>query len=319
MLEAFDVQNVVVEGLSESQPGRHTRRVRSRDRSRFGRYFFVLPVIVYVLAMFVYPLLYNISLSLRNYSIYSISTGKAPFVGVENYIHLFHEPLMWQTTKNTFFFVVGSIVFQVCIGMALAMFFNKKFPLNQILRTLILIPWLLPMIVSATSYKWIFDQSHGVLNWALLRLHVIQSPVGWLTSPHMSLLSVIINNIWIGVPFDIVLFYSGLQDIPAEYYEAAALDGCNAWQKFWYITVPELQPVIAIVLMLGLIYTLKVFDIVMVLTGGGPANSSQILSTWSYNLSFTELSFSDGAAVGNIMILVSLLFTVLYFKFSRDK
>ena len=167
--------------------------------------------------------------------------------------------------------------------------------------------------------KWILEQGNGVLNWFLTQMHLIQSPVGWLDSPHFALASVTITNIWIGIPFDMVLFYSGLQGIPDELYEAASLDGAGPWRKFWSITVPSLRVVIAIVLMLGLIYTLKVFDIIMALTGGGPANSSQILSTWSYVLSFQELFFSQGAAVGNIMIGIALVFTGIYLVFMRNE
>ncbi|WP_233095874.1 carbohydrate ABC transporter permease [Alicyclobacillus sp. SO9] len=294
---------------------------RSRWRTRgktWSRLLFILPLLVYITLFLFFPVIYNIKMSLENYTTSSIATGSAPFIGFQNYIHLFSEPLMRKTTVNTFAFVVGSIVFQVIIGMLLALLFNKKFPLSRFLRTLMLIPWLLPLVVSGTAFKWIFDQSHGVLNSVLLRLHIIHSPIGWLVSPHVALLSVIITNIWVGIPFNMVLFYSGLQDIPAELYEASQLDGANAWQRFWSVTLPSMKSVVAIVLMLGLIYTLKVFDIIMVLTGGGPANSSNILSTWSYILSFQNMSFGKGAAVGNIMIAISLLFSFIYMRVVRD-
>lgn len=302
-----------VSGVSLSQT-----KTRSHRRRAMVRALFVLPVLLYLLAMFVFPIVYNLIMSMENYTTISIGTGVAPFIGLENYVQLFQMQLMRQTTLNTLEFVVGSIVFQVVIGMSLALFFTRTFPLSTFLRTLMLIPWLLPLIVTGTAFKWMFDQSHGVLNFILLQLHLIHSPVGWLISPKLALLSVIITNIWVGIPFDMVLFYSGLQEIPAELYEAAELDGCSRWQRFWFITVPSLKPVIAIVLMLGLIYTLKVFDIIQVMTGGGPANASQILSTWSYTLSFQQMSFGQGAAVGNIMILISLIFSAIYLRVTRE-
>ncbi|UOQ45424.1 sugar ABC transporter permease [Halobacillus salinarum] len=283
-----------------------------------SRVLFVLPAMIYLIAIFLYPIYRTIMMGFQDYSISSIGSGSSPFIGLENYIHLFTQPLMWQVFMNTLYFVLGSIVFQVTIGMALAVFFTKKFPLNSLIRGLLLVPWLLPLIVSGTAFRWILDQSHGVLNWVLMKLHFISEPIGWLVSPDTSLLSTIITNIWVGIPFSMVILYSGLKDIPNELYEAGAIDGCSAWQKFWYITLPSLKPVLAIVLTLALIYTLKVFDIVMILTGGGPANSSQILSTWSYDLSFQQLSFGEGAAVSNIMILISLVFCFFYVKATKE-
>jgi len=285
---------------------------------KIGRLLFILPVVLYLLAIFVYPIYRTIVMGFENYSITSIGTGEAPFVGLDNYINLFKMGLTWKVLENTLLFVVGSIVFQITIGMLLALFFSKKFPLNGLLRSLLLIPWLLPLIVSGTAFQWIFNQSHGVLNWFLMNLHIIDKPIAWLVSPHTALLSTIITNIWVGIPFSMVLFYSGLQDIPPELYEAAAIDGCNAWKKFWFITVPSMRAVIAVVLMLSLIYTLKVFDIIMIMTGGGPANASDILSTWSYNLSFQQLLFGQGSAVANIMILISLIFAFFYIKITKN-
>ncbi|WP_051344283.1 carbohydrate ABC transporter permease [Alicyclobacillus herbarius] len=302
-----------------------TSEVRTADRTRARkirrntgiRLLFLLPAVVYLLGIFLVPVIYNLVMSFKNYTAASIN-GDAPFIGFQNYVQLFHMPVMGKTLINTIEFVVGSIVFQSIIGMALALLFNRKFPLSRLLRTLMLIPWLLPLIVSGTAFKWIFDQNHGVLNAVLMHLHIIHSPLGWLVSPNLALISVIITNIWVGIPFNMVLYHSGLQNIPEELYEAAALDGCNKWQQFWRITIPSLKSVIAIVLMLGLIYTLKVFDVIMVLTGGGPANASQILSTWSYDLSFQNMQFGQGAAVGNIMIAISLIFCFIYMRATRQ-
>jgi len=309
--------------VDSEQPGRVDRaRKGGRNRSRrktLTRMLFLVPVMVYVLAMFVYPLIYNVSLSFKDYTVGSIATGFAPFIGLSNYRSILSNPIMSQTSWNTLIFVLGSIVFQVLIGMSLAVFFNQRFPLSRLLRTLMLIPWLLPLIVSGSAFKWILDQNNGVLNWALMEMHLIHAPLGWLDSPHLALISVTMTNIWIGIPFDLVLFYSGLQAIPGELYEAASLDGANRWQTFWSITIPSMRAVIAIVLMLGLIYTLKVFDIIIALTGGGPANASQILSTWAYQLSFSDFSFSQGAAVANIMIIIALVFTVGYLVFIRNE
>jgi multiple sugar transport system permease protein len=209
------------------------------------------------------------------------------------------------------------LLLQFTLGLALAVFFQQHFRLSATLRALFLVPWLLPLIVSASTWSWMLNSDSGVVNYGLHLLGV--GPVDWLTSPHWSLVSVIIANIWIGIPFNLVLLYSGLQSIPAELYEAAALDGANAWQRFRRVTFPLLRPVSAITLLLGLIYTLKVFDIIWIMTRGGPVDSSTTFATWSYRLGFGNLlpSFGPGAAVGNLLVVIALLFGLLYIRAQR--
>jgi multiple sugar transport system permease protein len=214
-------------------------------------------------------------------------------------------------------FTVASLAFQFSIGLALAVFFHQHFPLSRTLRALFLVPWLLPLIVSASTWSWMLNTDAGVVNAALGALGV--DPVNWLTSPRWSLLSVIIANIWIGVPFNLVVLYSGLRSIPDMVYEAAALDGATGWHRFWRITFPLLRPVSAITLLLGSIYTLKVFDIIWIMTRGGPTDSSSTFATWSYRLGFGNLlpSFGPGAAVGNLLIVLALVAGLVYLRVQR--
>jgi multiple sugar transport system permease protein len=179
------------------------------------------------------------------------------------------------------------------------------------------VPWLLPLLVSASTWSWMLNSESGVVNHVLESLGAGQ--VNWLTSPEWSLVSVIIANIWIGIPFNLVILYSGLQNIPEEIYEAAAIDGANAWQKFWRITFPLLRPVSAITILLGLVYTLKVFDIIWIMTRGGPGTSSTTFAIWSYRLGFgsTLPDFSPAAAVGNLLIVLALIFGIIYIRAQR--
>jgi multiple sugar transport system permease protein len=158
-----------------------------------------------------------------------------------------------------------------------------------------------------------------VLNHALLSMHLVSEPVPWLASTDHSLIAVTLVNIWVGIPFNMVILYGGLQAIPGELYEAAALDGAGAWARFRRITFPLLRPVSTVVLTLGLIYTIKVFDVIMVLTQGGPAGSSQTLTTFAYKESFQELAFGRGAAVGNLLVLVAVVFAVFYLRAERKE
>jgi multiple sugar transport system permease protein len=211
------------------------------------------------------------------------------------------------------------LVFQFTIGLALAVFFNRNFRLSATLRALFLVPWLLPLIVSASTWSWMLNSESGVVNAALGWGGV--APVNWLTSPQWSLVSVIIANIWIGIPFNLVVLYNGLQGVPVELYEAAALDGASGWRQFWRITFPLLRPVSAITLLLGLVYTLKVLDIIWIMTRGGPVDSSTTFATWSYRLGFGNLlpAFGPSAAIGNLLILTALAFGLAYTRIQRRR
>jgi len=179
------------------------------------------------------------------------------------------------------------------------------------------VPWLLPLIVSASTWAWLLNSESGLVNAALKVVGL--DPVNWLTSPQWSLVSVTIANIWIGIPFNLVVLYSGLQNIPREVYEASALDGASSWQTFWHVTFPLLRPVSAITLLLGLVYTLKVFDVIWIMTKGGPSGSSTTLATWSYELGFGNAlpRFGPSAAVGNVLILIAVVAGLLYIRVQR--
>jgi multiple sugar transport system permease protein len=288
---------------------------RSKSLARWG---FVLPVIVYLALFFLYPLISNLVLSFQDFGIQSVYSGQAPFNGLDNYLHLLHDPVFGTAALNTVVFVVGSLFFQFTIGLALAVFFNRAFPLSGLVRTLLLIPWLLPLVVSGTVFRWILDTSNGVLNHVLLTLHLVAEPVPWLNSIRTAMIGVLLCNVWIGIPFNMVILYGGLQSIPADLHEAAALDGASGLSRFRHITLPLLRPVVTVVLTLGLIYTLKVFDVIWVLTKGGPADATQTITTYGYQLSFGGLSqFGLGAAASTMLIVVALVFAVFYLRSTR--
>ncbi|HEY0752434.1 MAG TPA: sugar ABC transporter permease [Ktedonobacteraceae bacterium] len=293
---------------------RHQRRSLRKALIRFS---FLIPVILYLLIFFGYPLYYSITVSLQGYNLQTEYTGSAPFIGLTNYLNVLKDTTVHMAAQQTLIFTVGSIVPQFLLGLGLALFFARKFPLSRFLRSLLLLPWLLPLVVSGTVWKWLFDQTNGIIDQLLAGLHLLPPHYGWLTTPGWALATIIITNIWIGIPFNMVLLYSGLQGISGEVYEAASIDGANKWQQFWYITLPLLRPVISVVLLLGLIYTLKVFDVVYVMTSGGPANTTQIFATWSYNLSFTQQLFGQGAALGNIILIISLVVALFYLRPQR--
>jgi multiple sugar transport system permease protein len=295
-------------------PSPKVRPVRS---GQWAAWAFLAPVIVYLVAFYGWPLYRNIELSLHAYTVESFVNGGAPFVWFDNYVKVFQSPTFGPAVGNTALFVLVSIAFQFAIGMALAVFFFQHFKLAATLRALFLVPWLLPLIVSASTWAWLMNSDSGLINSVLHGFGLTQ--VNWLTSPQWSLVSVLIANIWIGIPFNLVILYSGLQNISQDLYEAASLDGANAWQKFWRVTFPLLRSVSAITLLLGLIYTLKVFDIIWIMTKGGPVDSSTTLATWAYRLGFGSVlpDFSSAATVANLLIVLALVFGLVYLRLQR--
>lgn len=299
-----------------TSPNRHARRCSIRG-PRWAALAFAAPLLVYLVVFYAYPLVRNVDLSLHDYTIRAFVQGDPEFVGLANFREVFQSATFPMALRNTSIFVLVSLIFQYTIGLALAIFFQSSFRLSSVLRGMFLIPWLLPLIVSASTWSWMLNSSNGIVNSALQAFGIGQ--INWLTDPQMAIWSVTIANIWLGIPFNLVILHSGLQNIPGEVYEAASLDGANVWQRFWQITFPLLRPVSAITLLLGFIYTLKVVDVVWVMTTGGPANASTTLAVWSYREAFGtgQPDFSPAATVGNILILIALGIGLIYIQTQR--
>ncbi|WP_204519845.1 carbohydrate ABC transporter permease [Actinomyces procaprae] len=300
--------------MTEPRPGPARRQMRRREEA--FRWAFLAPAIAFLLLYFGYPIVKNLMMSVQDYTTRTFYTGEAPFVGLANYAAVVKSSVFSTALINTVLFTVGSITGQFTIGLALAVFFKKHFPLNGVMRSLMLLPWLLPMIVSSAIWKWMLDKDSGVVN-QLLGLAGVEN-IPWLTSTEVALVAVVMVNIWLGIPFNMTILYSGLQDIPDELYEAAALDGATGWKAFRNITWPLLRPVVSVVLILGVVYTLKVLDIILGLTEGGPSGATETLATQSYRLSFANFEFGQGAALGNILVLISLVFALAYLRMTRS-
>jgi multiple sugar transport system permease protein len=304
-----------------SSPAADTLPPRARRRrltkESIAKILFVVPAGLFLVLFFGYPVVQNITMSLQEYTTRTFFTGEAPWVGFANYTTILGSQLFSPALLNTVLFTVGSIAGQFAIGLALATFFVRRFPLNNLLRSLLLLPWLLPLIVASATWRSILDQDSGILNQFLGAVGVISEPIPWLTSPDVALIAVVMVNIWIGIPFNVAILYGGLKEIPEELYEAGALDGATGWNSFWHITWPNLRPVVSVVLILGVVYTIKVLDIILGLTNGGPANATQTLALRSYQESFVNFEFGVGAAYSNVLILLSLIFAIIYLRANR--
>jgi len=303
-------------GTTPLAPAPRSRR-RGPRGSQWAAIGFAAPLLAYLAFFYAFPLWRNIELSVHDYTIRAFVQGEADFVGIQNYIDVFTSSLFGQALANTAIFTLGSIAVQFTVGLALAVFFRGNFRLSGVLRALFLVPWLLPLIVSASTWAWMLNSENGIVNSVLGAFGVEQ--INWLTSPDTALLAVTIANIWLGIPFNLVILYSGLQNIPGEVYEAASLDGAGPWRQFWAITFPLLRPVSAITLLLGLVYTLKVVDVIWIMTTGGPGTTTTTLAIWSYREAFGtgQPDFSPAAAVGNLLIFIALAFGLVYLQLQR--
>ncbi|MGL5434672.1 MAG: carbohydrate ABC transporter permease [Lachnospiraceae bacterium] len=275
---------------------------------------FALPAFVYMVVFVGYPIISNLILSFQNVTVRNLVRGPKGFVGFGHYIKLFHDEVFIRSLVNSLVFTIGCLIVQFMIGFGLALFFNKNFAFSRPVRGLLMIPWMIPMTVTALIFKFMFATDVGIINYLLRSMGIIKNNIEWLTTPGTAMFAVIVANIWIGIPFNTILLSTGLTTVPLELYESASIDGANAVQKFFRVTLPLLRPTIESMLVLGFIYTFKVYDLVYVMTGGGPVNSTHLLSTYSYKLSFEMFQYSNGAAVANVLLVILLMVGMVYLR-----
>jgi multiple sugar transport system permease protein len=292
-------------------------RLTAARRQRLAGWLFLTPAILYLLFAFALPILYNLLLSFEHTSPATIASFTAPWGGLDNYRFILHDETSRAAIRHTVVFTVLSLLFQFLIGFSLALLFSLRFPGRTIARSLIIVPWLLPLIVTGVMFRFMFQAEGGAVNQVLSTLGIAKD-TQWLNDPSLAFWTILVANIWLGIPFFTLLLYSALQDVPIELKEAATIDGAGAWQRLRYVIVPIILPVIEITLLLGLVFTVKVFDLVIGLTGGGPANATQLITTWSYNLSFQTFNFGQGAALNNLLLVLALVCAPIYLLLSRD-
>jgi multiple sugar transport system permease protein len=265
------------------------------------------------------PLLYNVLMSFQEVDMFSLGTLMRPFVGLKNYRDLFAQPETLPILANTAIFVAGSIAGQFLIGFGLALFFWVNFPGASWLRGLFLVSWVMPGLVVGAIWNWILSGDFGVLNFILREGGIISGNIFWRSDPNYSLYAVILANIWLGTAFNMILLSVGLSGIPADLYEAAELDGANAWQRFWTITLPMMRSTIGAIIALGLIFTLQQFDLFAAITSGGPNNSSNVTQYWAWEQSFRQYDFAKGATISVLMIIFVMIASVVYVRSTRHE
>jgi multiple sugar transport system permease protein len=275
--------------------GRLHNRVMQRE-STLG-YALLVPTMLMLLVFLAWPFLWGIWLSVSNAE---IGNDSSHFVGIGNFVYNLSDTIFVQSFWNTMAYTAITTVFKFGLGMSMALLLNQVFPLQRFARAALLLPWIIPSVLSTLAWRWMFDPTFSILNWVLM--HSIHSGgVNWLGTTNTALASIFIVNIWRGAPFYGISLLAGLQTIPPDLYEAARVDGASRWQQFREITLPLLRPVLLVVLMLSTILTFADFQLPYVLTRGAPYNSTNVLATWAFNIGVPGGSIGLGAAISLVL------------------
>ncbi len=300
-------------------PGAHAQRgvlpfpvfLRRAFGERWLPYWLVLPMLALLFSVTVFPFLWNVWVSLQDLRSTNILRG-APFVGLRNYWQLLHDPLFYHSLKVSLYFVVGSIVGQFTLGLLIALIFHRRPGAARLLRPVFIVPWILSAIIIGYSWIWMYDYNFGLINAGLRALGL--PPVRWLNDVTMAIWALVIANIWRGTPFTMLFLEAALKNIPDELYEAAQVDGATGWQAFRHVTLPLLRPAVAINLILVTMWTFNLFDTILVMTQGGPANATLTTAMYMYNNAFKYGLFGYGAAITLVMLLINAALALLYLR-----
>jgi multiple sugar transport system permease protein len=279
----------------------------------------VSPMVMVLLGIIAYPALWAIWLSLLNRK---LGLPTSHFVGLDNYAQLIQDPKFINVAINTFLFTGTAVALKFLLGMGAALILNIDWPARNFLRSWMILPWIAPTIVVALTWQWMFADLGGVINYLLLSAGLIAHSISWLGNPYTAKIAILIANVWLGFPFFGMNFLSGMQAIPEELYEAAQIDGASPLQTFWHVTISGLRPVIVIATLLNTIWTLNIFDLVWVMTGGGPSFATEIIGVFAYKRAFIANNLSYGIAASVIfapIVAVAILLLLNRLKISEGE
>ncbi|MCB5175706.1 sugar ABC transporter permease [Microvirga sp. SM9] len=306
-------QAALQENIATPQAAQGPSLLQSRGMVGF---LFMLPALVFLLVFLTYPLGLGVWLGFTDTRI-----GRdGVWIGLENYQLLWDDSLFWLSVFNTLLYTIAASILKFALGLWLALILNEHLPFKALFRAILLLPWVVPTVLSAIAFWWIYDSQFSVISWALLRLGVIDTPINFLGDVENARASVIAANVWRGIPFVAITLLAGLQTISPSLHEAATLDGATGWQRFRYITLPMLSPLIAVVMTFSVLFTFTDFQLIYVLTRGGPLNATHLMATLSFQRAIPGGQLGEGAAIAVAMIpflLAAILFS--YFGLQRRK
>ena len=285
--------------VGAARPARRTATLAGwLDRQSMFSWLMMAPPLLFLAALVGYPFCYGILLSLQDRPVAHAGT----FVGLKNFATNLHDPLFWRVALNTFVYTAVATLLKMVGGLALALAMNQQFPLKNLVRALMLLPFIVPTVLSTVAWMWILDPAFSVLNWLLVLVGIPKPGPSWLGNPLLAMVSIIVINTWRGLPFYGITLLAGLQTVPPELYEAATIDGAGSWQRFRYVTLPLLQPIILIVTLFSVIFTFADFQLVYVLTHGGPQNATQLFATYAFDIAMGAGQLGLGASIALTML-----------------
>lgn len=278
---------------------------------RYLQYIFVLPACLVVFLLLGYPI---ISSAFYSFTDRSLLSQVYKVVGLENYIGILRDKEFWEAFSNSIIWTVASVVSQLLFGLLAAVLLNRINHCKGLFRTIFIIPWAFPNIVMAFTWKWLYNDLYGVINTILIHWHLIKEPILFLASPKLSMLSMVIINTWYGFPFMAISILAALQAIPADNYEAARIDGANGWLSFLHITVPHIKYVVGLIVILRTIWVFNNFDMIFLVTGGGPGSSTETLPIFAYKTGWVMNDLGKASAISVILLVFLLLISSVYFR-----
>jgi ABC-type sugar transport system permease subunit len=298
---------------------RRTRRRRGAGGAKGEGLFalaLLLPAALVVFGVVLYPVVRTFIVSL--FDVDSPLAGSYPFVGLDNYTRVFKDSAFYGVLGHTMYFTLLSTFLELTLGIAVALLLNAPLKARWMWRSIVVLPWALPTIVNGALWRWIYNGQYGALNGLLSSVGISHAQHQWLGSPFLALNMVILADVWKNTSIVVFFILAGLQTIPEELYEAARIDGASAWRAFWRVTMPLLAPSIAVVLVLRTIEAFKVFDIIYVMTGGGPASGTQTVAFYTYLQAFSNQLFGYGAALAYLIVIAVFAMAMIYLRILRQ-
>src|SRR5438874_4160343 len=285
------------------------------EREGVFSWLMLAPGVLFLLAFVAYPFFYGIFLSLQDRRVASAGT----FVGLANFTAQMQDPVFWQVTRNTFVYTIVATALKMVGGLAMALVMNQRFRGRNLARAFLLLPFIVPTVLSSVAWMWILDPTFSVINWTLRHTGLVTQTFSWLGNATLAMVSIIVVNTWRGVPFYGITLLAGLQTVSPDLYEAAAIDGASVIQRFWYVTLPVLKPVLIIVTMFSVIFTFSDFQLPYVLTHGGPANAPHLFATYAFDIGMSAGVLGMGAAVALAMLpALAMLIVALTLYLRRE-
>jgi multiple sugar transport system permease protein len=281
-------------------------------RQKLLPYSFLLPALAITGVVIIYPVFQTLILSIQNYVLYA--PDEARYIGLQNFQKLLKDEVFWISLSHSFIWVTSIVVLQLLLGLGSALLLNQSFWWRGVARALVIVPWALPSVIIGLIWTWIYDYNVGVLNDLLLRAHLIDQPVAWLSHPQTSFAAIMLTLVWQGFPFFAVMILAGLQTVPQELYEAARIDGATAFRQFWHVTLPSIAGIMATAVLLRIIWVANSLDIILVMTGGGPGYATYTLPLYAFLRAYSEMEFGYAAALALVMTLLLLGIVFLYVR-----